>query len=74
MDRAPDGQPATQAPQAMHLEDLPVSGLKMCIRDSLCLGLFLGGQLCLLQVQNGLLRVHAAVHSGGCLLYTSRCV
>ena len=27
MDRAPDGQPATQAPQAMHLDDLPVSGL-----------------------------------------------
>ena len=26
MDNAPDGQPATQAPQAMHLDDLPACG------------------------------------------------
>ena len=39
--------------------------------EHLCLGLFLGGQLCLLQIQNGLLRVHAAVHSGGVAGFTS---
>ena len=35
MDRAPDGQPATQAPQAMHLEDLPVSGLTVAAQSTL---------------------------------------
>ena len=37
----------------------------------LCLGLFLGGQLCLLQFQNGLLRVYAAIHRGGVAGFTS---
>ena len=39
--------------------------------EHLCLGLFLGGQLCLLQLQNGLLRVHAAIHRGGVTGFTS---
>ena len=37
----------------------------------LCLGLFLCGQLCLLQFQNGLLRVCAAVYGGGVAGFTS---
>ena len=37
----------------------------------LCLGLFLCGQLCLLQLQNCLLRVCAAVYGGGVAGFTS---
>ena len=39
--------------------------------EHLCLGLFLGGQLCLLQFQNGLFRVYAAIHRGGVAGFTS---
>ena len=81
MDRAPDGQPATQAPQAMHLEDLPVSGLTV----GMCQGqastpvsyTHLPVQLDVAHDPVSLLQIGlgiglAGIVSHACLLYTSR--